>query len=112
MTLLSSATVPALVGEPPYVWDRQTRSAVEAVVAPGDGSARVLLVGNAGSGKSTTLRHLHHLLIDRKRDAMLVSGDSMSLGRVPNSHVLLVDDLHLMSPKQVEFVKQLLRATT
>ena len=51
----------------PFVWERQTRPAIDAIVARGEGSARAVVVGNAGSGKSTTLRELQRLLLERKR---------------------------------------------
>ncbi len=105
MTVVSMAAAPAPTAEPAFVWARQTQPALESIVAPDGSSARALLVGNAGSGKSTTLRRLHRLLVDRKRDASLVSGESASIGRLPRSHVLLVDDLHLMSRNQVELVQ-------
>ena len=105
MTLLSSATAPSGVRDPSYVWERQTQPAVEAIAARREGAARALLVGNAGSGKSITLRRLHRLLLERERDATLVTHDIDSLEAVPRSHVMLVDDLHLMSREQVELVR-------
>jgi DNA-binding CsgD family transcriptional regulator/energy-coupling factor transporter ATP-binding protein EcfA2 len=104
MTLLSSATAPSGVRERSYVWERQTRPAVEAIAARGEDSTRALLVGSAGSGKSMTLRRLHRLLLERKRDASLVTHDVDSIEAVPRSHVMLVDDLHLMSRAQVDLV--------
>src|SRR5690606_5571151 len=79
------------------------RPALDAVAAPA-ALARAYVVGNAGSGKSSTLRHLHRLLRARERDAHLVGEDSAGLTEIPASHVVLVDDLHLLSPEQIAAV--------
>ncbi|MFC9559785.1 LuxR C-terminal-related transcriptional regulator [Agromyces sp. NPDC056965] len=90
---------------PPFAWERQLRPAVDAIAAPWAGSARVMVVGNAGSGKSTALRHLHRMLADDDRGASLITGGDLDVARVPRSHVLLVDDLHLMDDAQLERVR-------
>ncbi|WP_157007335.1 LuxR C-terminal-related transcriptional regulator [Agromyces laixinhei] len=91
--------------EPPFVWERQVRPAVDAIVAPWAEFPRAIVVGNAGSGKSTVLRHLHRKLAADDRDASLLAGTDLDVTRVPGSHVLLVDDLHLMSAAQLEGVR-------
>lgn len=91
---------------PPLVWERQLRPAVDAIaVAPWAGSARAMVVGNAGSGKSTMLRHLHRILAEDGRGASLVTSGDSDVARVPRSHVLLIDDLHLMDAEQLERVR-------
>lgn len=100
---VSSTAPPASAA--PFAWERQLRPAVDAIVSPWAGSARAMVVGNAGSGKSTVLRHLHRMLADDDRDASLVAGGDLDVARVPRSHVLLVDDLHLMDAAQLERIR-------
>jgi DNA-binding CsgD family transcriptional regulator/energy-coupling factor transporter ATP-binding protein EcfA2 len=89
----------------PYIWERQARPVMEAIAFASDsGPARAVVMGNAGSGKSTMLRELHRLLADHTAAASLLA-DSVDVARVPRSHVLLVDDLHLLSAAQVEGVR-------
>ncbi len=89
----------------PYIWERQARPVMDAIAfASEDGPTRAVVVGNAGSGKSTMLRELHRLLADHTSAASLL-GDSVDVARFPRSHVLLVDDLHLLDASQVELVR-------
>ncbi|KDA06406.1 LuxR family transcriptional regulator [Microbacterium sp. CH12i] len=92
------------VAEPPFVWARQIRSAIDAVIeiAP----PRALVVGNAGSGKSATLRHLQGLLTAHERDAVYVRPDATDISRFSRSQVLLVDDLHRFSREQVAQLRE------
>lgn len=110
MTLLADAqksslaaddTTPARPHALPPLWDRQIRTAVDAV---DDDVPRALLVGSTGSGKSVTLRQLHALLTRQGRDAVH-AGSSTAIGRVPADHVLLVDDLHLLDRDQLAHVR-------
>ncbi|MBF0673084.1 MAG: helix-turn-helix transcriptional regulator [Salinibacterium sp.] len=101
MSPLTAMPFPAM--REPFVWERHIRPALDAVAAPA-ALARAYVVGNAGSGKSSTLRHLHQLLQARERDAHLVGKDSGGLAEIPASHVVLVDDLHLLSDQQVAAV--------
>jgi DNA-binding CsgD family transcriptional regulator/energy-coupling factor transporter ATP-binding protein EcfA2 len=84
-----------------FIWERQGRPVMDAIAAPDAGPARAVVVGNAGSGKSTMLRELHRLLEDNSAHASVLA-DSTDVARVPRSHVLLVDDLHLLGRDQVE----------
>ena len=89
----------------PYIWERQARPVMDAIAFASDsGPARAVVMGNAGSGKSTMLRELHRLLADHSSAASLLA-DSVDVARIPRSHVLLVDDLHLLSTAQVEGVR-------
>ena len=97
------AAIPLPVARPPFVWERHIASALDAVAAP-SALARAFVVGNAGSGKSSTLRHLHQLLQTRERDVHLIGGDSTGLRGIPPSHVVLVDDLHLLHHDQIAAV--------
>lgn len=80
------------------IWARLIRPAVDAV---SDAAPRALVVGNAGSGKSATLRHLHALLTENRRDALYVRPGTTDLAVVPPSHVLIVDDLHRLAADQL-----------
>lgn len=84
-----------------YIWERQARPVMDAIAAPDAGPARAVVVGNAGSGKSTMLRELHRLLADQSTHVSVL-GDATDVSRVPRSHVLLVDDLHLLAGDQIE----------
>jgi DNA-binding CsgD family transcriptional regulator len=105
MTVLQVSRTPLPGTHPSFVWERQMRPAVDAIATPGVGPARAMVVGNAGSGKSTVLRHLHRKLAEHDREASLMTGGEADVARVPRSHVLLVDDLHLMDAEQLEHVR-------
>lgn len=83
----------------PFVWAHQIRSAVESVTD--NPAPRVLMVGNAGSGKSTTLRHLRALLADQGKDLVDAVPGVTDISRISHTHVLLVDDLHRLSAAQL-----------
>ncbi|REJ05314.1 LuxR family transcriptional regulator [Microbacterium bovistercoris] len=57
---------------------------------------RALLVGGAGSGKSTALAHLYAQFESDSRAAVLAHGATADLVGIPSDHVLLVDDPHLL----------------
>jgi DNA-binding CsgD family transcriptional regulator len=106
MTLLADVQAPTMrdahrtkaATPPPIIWERLIGTAVEAVA---DLAPRGVVVGNAGSGKSATLRHLHALLTERSRDALYVHPDAIDLAGVPGSRVLIVDDLHRVAADQL-----------
>ncbi len=105
MTTLQTDTAVGHRAEELYIWERQARPVMDAIASASDiGPARAVVMGNAGSGKSTMLRELHRLLADRTAHASLLA-DSVDVSRIPRSHVLLVDDLHLLSAAQVEGVR-------
>ncbi len=104
MTTLQTAGSMLSGAEAPFIWERQARPAMESIAAAGALPARAVVVGNAGSGKSTMLRELHRLLLDHDTDAVIL-GDSMDVSRVPASRVVLVDDLHLLDAKQVARIR-------
>jgi DNA-binding CsgD family transcriptional regulator len=105
MPTLQTDTAVGHRAEELYIWERQARPVMDAIASASDiGPARAVVMGNAGSGKSTVLRELHRLLADRTAQASLLA-DSVDVTRIPRSHVLLVDDLHLLSAAQVEGVR-------
>ncbi|GAA3203990.1 helix-turn-helix transcriptional regulator [Microbacterium terregens] len=87
-----------------FIWERQARPVMESIATAGDSPARAVVVGNAGSGKSTMLRELHRLLADRDA-APLLWGDSVDVSRVPASQALLVDDLHLLDSPRIASIR-------
>lgn len=102
MALLSDTTTNT---KAPFIWDRQIHPAVMAVtddVAP----PRAPIIGNARSGKSATLRHLQALLIEQGREVTLILSECADLSRVPPSHTLLVDDLHLVCDEQLVHLQE------
>ena len=84
-----------------FIWERQARPVMDAIAAPDAGPPRAVVMGNAGSGKSTMLRELHRLLADQATHVSVL-GEATDLARVPHSHVLLVDDLHLLGPAHID----------
>ncbi|MBN7793344.1 LuxR C-terminal-related transcriptional regulator [Microbacterium esteraromaticum] len=82
----------------PLTWERPLRPALDAVTHR---IPRAALVGTAGSGKSTGLHHLHDLLVEDSREVVLAHDAVDALDDVPAEHVLLVDDLHLLSETEL-----------
>jgi DNA-binding CsgD family transcriptional regulator len=62
---------------------------------------RMLISGNAGSGKTTILRGAQRFLA-RNGVPLLLLGPDTDVMSVPADSVLLVDDLHLLPPTQLE----------
>ena len=104
MTTIQTETATAPRADGLYIWERQARPVMDAIAAPDAGPARAVVMGNAGSGKSTVLRELHRLLADQATHVSIL-GDATDVSRVPRSHVLLVDDLHLLGTDQVESLR-------
>lgn len=99
MPLQASRTTPASQAlQPPHVWEHLISPVVEAVV---DAAPRSVVVGNAGSGKSATLRYLHALLTERSREALFVHPGATDVAGIPRSRVLIVDDLHRVAGDQL-----------
>jgi DNA-binding CsgD family transcriptional regulator len=92
------AAQPSTAIQPPYLWEQLISPAVDAVA---DAAPRGVVVGNAGSGKSATLRHLHALLTERSRDALYVHPGATDVAGIPGSRVLIVDDLHRVVGEQL-----------
>lgn len=87
-----------------HVWGRHARRAMEAIAESGS-HARAVIVGNAGSGKSTMLRALQ-IILEGRGTACSILTDGDDLAQTSRSHVLLVDDLHLLDPERVEAVRR------
>lgn len=84
------------------VWEQQIGPALDAIL---DAAPRAVIVGNAGSGKSATLRRLHDLLVERSRDAVYAHPGAMDIADVPDAQVLIIDDLHRASPDELAHVR-------
>ena len=97
------APIAAVEDEPGFAWTRQLRPALAAIESGEE--SRALVVGIAGSGKSRVLRHLHRVLSDERRPASILDGAGLDPADLPPSHVLLVDDLHLLPPAQLSRVR-------
>ena len=106
MPTMQSDRTPVSHADAPHIWERQARPVMDAIAFDSDvGPARAVVMGNAGSGKSTVLRELHRLLSDHTADASLLA-ESMDVASVPRSHILLVDDLHLLSTRQIAGIRE------
>ncbi|MGO2684222.1 LuxR C-terminal-related transcriptional regulator [Microbacterium sp.] len=84
------------------VWEHQIGPALDAIL---DAAPRAVVVGNAGSGKSATLRRLHDLLVERSRNAVYAHPGAMNIADVPDAQVLIIDDLHRASPDELAHVR-------
>ncbi|GAA3632907.1 isoniazid response ATPase/transcriptional regulator IniR [Microbacterium awajiense] len=107
MTITEMAGAQTLPHDALGLWCRQALPVMTAIAA-GDRATRAVVVGAAGSGKSSMLRELHRMLDDGPATDC-VFGDEIDIDRVPPEHVLLVDDLHLLDPGRVEQIER--RAT-
>ncbi|WP_300267536.1 LuxR family transcriptional regulator [Microbacterium sp.] len=87
--------------EVPFLWMHQIRSVIDAAA---ERTPRAVLVGNAGSGKSSTLRHLHTVLVESGHDVVTAAG-STNISRTAQGQVLLVDDLDRLSAAQLAQVR-------
>lgn len=87
----------------PLSWERQMRT----VLATSSGEvARAALIGTAGSGKSTALRHLRSFFRAQSRTVHLVHGELASSASFAAEDVLLVDDLHLLPAADLALVRE------
>lgn len=101
MTVVSMRPDHTLDTGPAFLWDRQLRAAIETIGASSGPPPRAMLIGNAGSGKSESLRHLHRVLLDRGEAAILTQlPDAAVIERTASDTVLLIDDAHLLDEEQ------------
>lgn len=103
MPVPSSSTLPSTAS--PFLWERQTRAAFDAIVVPAGSPVRALLIGNAGSGKSCTLRRLQSLLAEQGRRAVLTAPGAREVAASPASDVLIVDDVHLAEADAIDALR-------
>lgn len=82
-----------------YLWERQARPALDAIVDP-DRVARGVITGGTGSGKTTVLREIARLLSEQQR-AWVMLEESTEVGSIPPAVGLLVDDLPTVSERQL-----------
>nr|NLD40312.1 LuxR family transcriptional regulator [Actinomycetales bacterium] len=82
-----------------HVAERRIENAVTA-----KGAARVLVIGTAGAGKSMVLRTLGERLFAEGRTIRILDA-RLEIGSVPAKEVLVVDDLHLLSPERIAAIR-------
>jgi DNA-binding CsgD family transcriptional regulator/energy-coupling factor transporter ATP-binding protein EcfA2 len=105
MTIVQTDRAAAARASASFIWERQARPVMDAIAFDSHfGPARAVVMGNAGSGKSTVIRELHRLLSDHSAGATVLT-DRSDVARVPRSHVLLVDDLHLLDAGQIDALR-------
>ncbi|MGK3954277.1 helix-turn-helix transcriptional regulator [Microbacterium sp. I2] len=95
-----TATVASFFDAADFTGPRYARPLIDALTA-GDTPPRVLVSGNAGSGKSTVLRSAHRFLSENGIPLAVLSPDT-DVTEVPPSSILLVDDLHLVPAAQLQ----------
>ena len=78
-----------------HVRPRLAGAHIDAMTADSNAPARGLVIGNAGSGKTATLRHLGSVL-PRRGVHVVVASPGMDLTGIPPADVVLVDDAHLL----------------
>lgn len=96
----TTPTVASFFDASTFTGSRHARPLIDALTAR-DVPPRVLISGNAGSGKTTMLRGAQRFLT-QKRATVSVLGPDTDVFAVPASDILLVDDLHLLPLEQVE----------
>lgn len=74
-------------------------------IAGSSAARRAFVVGNAGAGKSSVIRHLCALLLEREAPVELLDDDT-DVAAVPRSRVLLVDDLHLVDDPRLDALRE------
>ena len=87
-------------------WTRHVQPVRDAVAGHHSHAPRVLVVGNAGSGKTTFLSRLADVLRESGRATTLLTGTGPDIAGLPASHVVLVDDLHLLRPDLIAAVRR------
>ncbi len=96
----TTLTVAAFFDATAFTGARHARPLIDALTAQ-DMPPRVLISGNAGSGKTTMLRGAQRFLT-QKRAEVSILGPETDVFDVPASSILLVDDLHLLPAAQLE----------
>lgn len=74
-------------------------------IADSVGTPRAFVVGNAGAGKSSVIRHLHALLQERGAPLEVLDDDT-DIAAVPREQILLVDDLHLIDEARLLEIRE------
>lgn len=98
--LTPTPTVASFFDAADFTGPRYARPLIDALTA-GDAPPRVLVSGNAGSGKTTVLRSAQRFLSENGMPLAVLSSDT-DVAAVPTSSILLVDDLHLVPAGQLQ----------
>lgn len=108
MTVLPMRPSPAAAPDDSFIWERQLRPVLDAIIDQPHAPPRALLVGNAGSGKSASLRRLRDVLLEEGRDVHLLHAgmraDPAIPPRMPPDTVLIVDDAQLLDDEQLDVI--------
>lgn len=91
----TTPTVPSLFDAATLTGSRHARPLIDALTVH-DTPPRVLITGNAGSGKTTMLRSAHRYLANKSATVTMLSPQT-DITSIPPTTVLLVDDLHLLA---------------
>ncbi|MCP2635291.1 LuxR C-terminal-related transcriptional regulator [Microbacterium sp. HD4P20] len=95
-----TSTVASFFDAADFAGPRYARPLIDALTAA-DAPPRVLVSGNAGSGKTTVLRSAQRFLAESGMPLALLNPET-DVTEVPSSSILLVDDLHLVPAEQLE----------
>ncbi|WP_157524928.1 LuxR C-terminal-related transcriptional regulator [Microbacterium yannicii] len=93
-------TVASFFDAADFTGARHARPLIDALTAD-DTPPRVLISGNAGSGKTTILRNAQRFLT-QSNVPVAVLGPDTDVRKVSSSSILLVDDLHLLPTEQLD----------
>ncbi|HKP08188.1 MAG TPA: ATP-binding protein, partial [Microbacterium sp.] len=96
----TTMTVASFFDATTFTGARHARPLIDALTAH-DMPPRVLISGNAGSGKTTMLRGAQRFLTQKHADVSVLGPETDVLD-VPASSILLADDLHLLPSAQME----------
>ncbi len=97
---MSPTTSARSTSPPPIRWTRLAVTHAETILDGGP-PVRGVIVGPAGSGKTSLLRHLRDALLERGHRAEVAS-PALDLDDVPDDAVLLVDDGQLLDAGSLE----------
>lgn len=99
---MSPTTSARSASPPPIRWTRLAVTHAETILDGGP-PVRGVIVGPAGSGKTSLLRHLRDALLERGHRAEVAS-PALELDDVPDDVVLLVDDAQLLDADSLELL--------
>lgn len=108
MTVLSMRPDTPAHTAPALLWARQLLPTIEAITRMPGAPPRAMLVGNAGSGKTASLRRLRTVVGSAAPGTAFATGepDAAIIDGLPADTVLIVDDAHLLGDEQLAALRR------